>query len=47
LSGQPDIFLGSGTFKISRTLLFAKIRVQKDRVIVIQKEKRPDCLFSF
>ena len=27
LSGQPDIFLGSGTFKISGTRLFAKSRV--------------------
>ena len=47
LSGRPDIFLGSGTFKKSGTLLFAKSRVQKNRVIVIQKEKRPGCLFSF
>ena len=44
---RPDIFLGSGTFKKSGTLLFAKSRVQKNRVIVIQKEKRPGCLFSF
>jgi hypothetical protein len=42
-----DIFLGSGTFKKSGTLPFAKSRVQKNRVIAIQKEKRPDCLFSF
>ena len=47
LSGRPDIFLGSGTFKKSGTLLFAKSRVQKNRVIVIQKEKRPGCIFSF
>ena len=47
LSGRPDIFLGSGTFKKSGTLLFEKSRVQKNRVIVILKEKRPGCLFSF
>ena len=47
LSGRPDIFLGSETFKKPGTLLFAKSRVQKNRVIVIQKEKRPGCLFSF
>ena len=47
LSGQPNNFLGSGTFKKSWTLLFAKSRVQKTRVIVIQKEKRLGCLFSF
>ena len=47
LSGQPDIFLESGTFKKSGTLLFSKSRVQKNGVIVIQKEKRPGCLFSF
>jgi hypothetical protein len=29
LSGQPDIFLGSGTLKKLGTLLFAKSRVQK------------------
>ena len=44
LSGRPDIFLGSGTGKKSGP---KKSRVQKNRVIVIQKEKRPDCLFSF
>jgi len=47
LSGRPDIFLGSWTFKKSGTLLFAKSRVQKNRVVVFQKEKRPVCLFSF
>ena len=47
LSGRPEIFLGFGTFKKSGTLLFAKSRVQKNRVIVIQKEKRPGYLFSF
>ena len=47
LSGQLDNFLGSGTFKKLGTLLIAKSRVQKNRVIVIQKEKRPGCLFSF
>ena len=47
LSGRPDIFLGSGTFKKLGTLLFAKSRVQKNRVIVIQRENRPGCLFSF
>ena len=47
LSGRPDIFLGSWTFKKSGTQLFAKSRVQKNRVIVIQNEKRPGCLFSF
>ena len=47
LSGQPDIFLGSGTLKKLGTLLFAKSRVQKNRVNVIQKEKRSGCLFSF
>ena len=41
LSGRPDIFLGSGTSGKSGTLLFAKSKVQKNRVIVIQKEKRP------
>ena len=35
LWGRPDIFLGSGTFKTLGTLLFAKSRVQKNRVIVI------------
>ena len=44
LSGRPDIFLGSGTGKKSGP---KKSRVQKKRVIVIQKEKKPDCLFSF
>ena len=44
LSGRPDIFLGSGTGKKSGP---KKSRVQKNQVIVIQKEKRPDCLFSF
>ena len=39
LSGRPDIYLGSGTFKKSGTLLFAKSRVQKSRVIVIQKRR--------
>jgi hypothetical protein len=29
------------------TLLFAKTMVQKNRFIVLQKEKRPGCLFSF
>ena len=47
LSGRPDNFLGSGTFKKLGTLLFSKSRVQKYRVNVIQKEKRPGCLFSF
>ena len=35
-SGRPDIFLGSGTFKKSGTLLSAKNKVQKNRVTVIQ-----------
>ena len=39
LSGRPDIFLGSATFKKSGTLLFAESRVQKNRVIVIKKEE--------
>ena len=47
LSGRPDILLGSGTFKKLGTLLFAKSRVQKNRVIVNQKEKRLGCSFSF
>ena len=47
LSGRPDIFLGSGNFKKSGTLLFAKSKVQKNRVTVFQKEKRPGCLISF
>ena len=47
LSGRPDIFLVSGTFKKLGTLLFAKSRVQKNRVTVIQKEKRTGCLISF
>ena len=46
-SGQPDIFLGSWTLKKSGTLLFTKKQGAKNRVIVIQKEKRPGCLFSF
>jgi hypothetical protein len=40
LEKWTDIFLGSGIFKKSGTLLFAKSRVQKKRVIVIQKEIR-------
>ena len=44
---NSDIFLGSGTFKELGTLLFSKSRVQKNRVIFIQKEKRPGCIFSF
>ena len=47
LSGRPDICLGSGTLK----KLGPKYRVQKagckNRVIVIQKEKRQTGLFSF
>ena len=38
LLGRPDIFLGSGTGKKSGP---KKYRLQKNRVIVIQKEKRP------
>ena len=47
LSGRPDIFLGSGTLKKRFKTWVAKTRVQKNRVIVIQKEKRPGCHFSF
>jgi hypothetical protein len=32
--------------KIKSKIWVAKSRVQKNRVIVIQKEKRPGCLFS-
>ena len=46
LSGRPEIFLGSGTFKKLGTLLFAKSRVQKTRVIVIQKERLPLLVLS-
>jgi hypothetical protein len=47
LSGRPDIFLGSGTLRKSGTLLFAKKQGAKNRVIVVGKEKRSGCLFSF
>ena len=47
LSGKPDIFLGSGTFKKSGTLLFFKKQGAKNRAIVIQKEKSQPGLFSF
>ena len=44
LSGQPYIFLGSGTLKKSGP---KKSRMPKNRVIVIQKENRQPGLFSF
>ena len=49
LSGRPDIFLGSGTLKKSGPKYGSeKSRVQKkSSVIVIKKEKRPGCIFSF
>ena len=41
LSGRPDIFLGSETLKKTGSKIWgAKSRVQKNRVIIIQKEKR-------
>ena len=46
VSGRPDIFLGYGTLKKNQNM-GCKNRVQKTRAIVIQKEKRPCCLFSF
>ena len=39
LSGRPDILLGSGTFKISGTLLFAKSRVQKTGSFLFKKRR--------
>ena len=39
LSGQPDIFLGSVTFKKFGTLLFAKSRLQKTGSLLIKKRR--------
>jgi hypothetical protein len=44
LSGGFDIFLGSGTGKKQ---VQKKAGCKKTQVIVIQKEKKPDCLFYF
>ena len=44
---QADSFLGSETLKNQVQNMDLKKQGAKNRVIVIQKEKKPGCLFSF
>ena len=46
LSGQPDNFLGSGTFKKLGTLLFAKSRVQKKTGSLLYKKRKDQAASS-
>ena len=47
LSGQPDIFLGSGTLKKGPIYGLQKSRAQKTGPLLKKIEKRPGCLLSF